>query len=423
MGFGTSLKLWTHDNTGLSISLKSNDVLPDTEYEGVVLHLHTDLMRSEAIPALSVTLYKKGADGKPDLLNPIKPKAASALYGTTVWLVNDETGEITERQLGYSPEEGANMSNDQKNFSQYLVPDGFSGYVLIPYGYFAKSFEASEIIGIRLNYNVSDWYMYSSIYDVGFTQSISNFVRIASLGNYNEVQLVENLYNVEADIFETYKGTEKSLKITVLKDYLMYYMWSMTGLDIKKIIPFDTTVFFGNRSEKGIDKFYSDATDSVYLEIPQEEFPGKIKLTLDVSWDFYDGTHLNLYSYNPSTGAMTDTGATAIVDAGFVSFDFTKGGKYLLAMRSLTPITVDTQENQSSDAPDTVTNTIATHETTGHYETISGNKKYKNVKTMQFIGYETWFIVLIIVAVVFFLAAAAVAAIILIKRKRRRKNA
>ncbi len=424
LGYGTSLRLWTHDNRGLSLSLKSNDVLPDTAYEGVVLHLHTDLMRSDVIPSLNVTLYKKNADGSPDLANPIKPKAASALYGTTVWLVNDETGEVTERPLGYSPEDGAHMDNNQKNYSQYLVPDGFSGYVLIPFSYFSSGFDASEIAGIRINYNVTAWYMYSNIYDVGFTQSISNFVRIASLGNYNDMQLIENRYDVEADIFERYKGAEKSLKITVLKELLMHYMWSMSGLDIQRAIAFDPTISFGNGSTNGVDKFYGDAVDSVYLEIPQKTLPGNMSLTIDVSWDFYDGTYVTLFKYDPLSGKMTSTGKEAIVDSGFVTFNFAEGGKFLLAMRQLTP---HGYEEDEPDAPpqisETITNTTEIQEVTGHYETISGDKKYKTVRIKRFIGYETWFIVLMVVIIALVLAAGALTAFIIIKKKRGKKNA
>lgn len=421
LGFGTSLRLWTHDNKGLSLSLKSNDVLPDTSYEGVVLHLHTDLMRSDAIPSLNVTLYKKKADGTPDLANPIRPKAASALYGTTVWLVNDETGEVTERPLGYSPEQGATMTDSQKHYSQYLVPDGFSGYVLIPFSYFAQSFDASEIAGIRINYGVTAWYMYSNIYDVGFTPSISNFVRIASLGNYSDIQLLEGLYDLEPELFERYTGAEKTIKVTVLKDLLMYYMWSMSGLDIEKAVTFDPAVSFGNGSTMGVDKFYSDAENSVYVELPQQEYPGKMQLTLDVSWDFYDGTYVSLFSFDPISGKMTALGQEQIVDGGFITFDFTKGGKYLLAIKQLTPIVEETQEAKPPQIAHTVTNTTQVEETTGHYETVSGDKKYKTVRTMRFIGYETWFIVLIIVLIIVVLAAA-LTTVIIIKKKRRKNN-
>lgn len=120
---------------------------------------------------------------------------------------------------------------------------------------------------------------------------------------------------------------------------------------------------------------------------------------------------------------MTALGQEQIVDGGFITFDFTKGGKYLLAIKQLTPIVEETQEEaKPPQIAHTVTNTTQVEETTGHYETVSGDKKYKTVRTMRFIGYETWFIVLIIVLIIVVLAAAALTTVIIIKKKRRKNN-
>ena len=165
--------------------------------------------------------------------------------------------------------------------------------------------------------------------------------------------------------------------------------------------------------------------DSVYVEVPQKQFPGKMKLTLDVSWDFYDGTHVTVFEFDPISGKMTSTGKETIVESGFATFELTKGGKYLLAIKQLTPHGAK-EEEEAPTGPilsETITNSTKVEETTGHYETISGNKKYKTVRTMRFIGYEPWFIVLIIIIIALVLAAGTITAIIIIKKKRRKNNA
>lgn len=422
-GFGTSLRLWTHDNLGMSVSIKSNELGDSIDYEGLVLHMHNTETRNSLMPSMTVVLYLKGADGKPDLSNPITVKSATSLYGTTVYLIDDETGEVTEKPLGFSAEQAGSLTETEKNQAQYFMPDAFTGYAVIPFSYFAGDFSAQEIAGIRINYNYTDWYMYSSIFDVGFTPSIANFVRISSLGNYSEVLLYDELYNIDQSVFERYFDTENSLTVSVLKDYLNYYMWRFEGVDIVNKIALNPEIVFMNVNDSGIERLYS-SDSAVYVNIKQNKFPAKAKISLDVSWDFFDGTHVCLYRYDAKSGRLTDMGIKGIVKQGFIELPFTEGGEYVIALERFTPGIAEreVETGTEEDVYDTVTKNNIVEEKNGHYETVQGTKRYKTVKTIHFDGLKTWFIAVIVSGAVVLAAGLTAITVVLIKKRKRSKT-
>lgn len=420
-GFGKCLRLWSHDNTGMSVSIKSNDITDTADYEGLVLHMHNTEHRSTAIPALSVTLYLKGDDGKPDLSNPIKPKGASALWGTTVYLIDDETGEVTEKQLGYSAEDASKLTETEKHYSQFFMPDAFTGYAVIPFSYFSEQFDAHDVAAVRLDYTVTDWYMYSNIYDIGFTPSTENFVRISSLGNYTEVLLYDELYEIGEDVFTKYYDTENTVTINVLKDYLSYYSWFFEGQDIIRRISLNPEIEFTNVSNTEFEKLKSSGMDAVYVNIRQLVLPGKASVSLDVSWDFFDDTSVTLYKFDPQTENLTDTGIKGTVANGIITLPFTEGGHYVVAAPASGGAAEEEQQpevNPGEPVYDTITNTYEVEEKSGHYETIPGTQRYKTVRTTHFDGFKTWFIVLLAAGGVVVAAGITVTVIILVKRKK-----
>lgn len=421
------LRLWPYNNLGMSVTLKADKVSDSVDYKAIAVYIDnrgTNEYNDPNGPYFTLELYPFDSNGEPDMSKPKTVKATDKLWGTKVHLIDDETGIVTEQPLGYSPEDASKLNADQKYYTRFFLPDGFKGWMLIPFDYFGQEINARDIGAVRFNYGYCWWYYMSVIYEVALVPSMSDFLRIAGLPNYEVQYEQDEIEIVDKSVFELYEGTARKINITVNKDYTPFYTWTFEGKSIKKAVDFNPEIKRFEEDESKLSEFYDDYEGTLIYNIAATEFPAEANVKFDVSWDYLDGTKVSLYRYDMSTGKFTELNKQSTVSAGYVSFSFKDGGYY--AISSALPTKLEKFEGSNDEKEDDltdktiITDTITVTDKRGHYETVPGKEKYKTVTKITYDGLATWFIIVLVATGVVLVAGSAVT-VVIIKRRRAKK--
>ena len=418
------LRLWTHDTFGMSVTLKADEVKDHMEYNSIALYIDNEgcpEYTDSNGPYFALELFTHGDDGVLDIKNSITVKPTDQLWGTTVTLVDDTTGIVTEVPLGYSPEEASSLDNNEKYYSQFFLPNGFKGWILVPFDYFNKNFDDHSIGAVRFDYKSSYWYYRTTIYEAALVSSVEDFLRVATLPNYSVDYEEEDIEIIDKSVFELYKDTDRTVRVNVNKDFIPQYFWTFKGDDITKFIDLNPIIKRLDENESNLNKFYNNFEETVIYKIEANDFPGKATISFDVSWDFGEDTKVTLYRYDPATGKFDSLKQTNSPKLGFIGFDFTSGGYYALSSTLPTNESVDTVTKEPDKDKNIITNTQTITENRGHYETIPGKEKYKTVTKITYGSLQTWFIIVLVV-IGLVLVSGVVVTVLLVKKCRRSKN-
>lgn len=417
------LRLWPQDYLGMSVTLKTKQIEDAVPYEGMAIYIDNTgcaAYSDKCGPFFNPIVYLKDKNGNPDLNNPIGRKKSNDLWGVEILLIDKNEGTITQKALGYSPDQETVLDDNQKHYSSFFLPDGFCGWCIIPFSYFGAEFKAQDVAAVTMLYEYLWWDYMSTIYEVGFTPSIRDCLRIAELSDvtfeyeYGETEVIDS------SVFEEYAGYEGTMSIVVNKDYLPFYVWNLNFEDFKNKVSLNPDITRMTPEEAGVNKFYNAFGDTIMYHFAADSFPGKATIMFDVSWDFADATKLYLYRYNPNTGEFIQTDINAYVKGGNISFEFTEGGWYALGtVLPYNEIPYST-ENNTVNVPSTiVVDTTTITQKSGHYETIPGIEKYKTVTTIRAEGFATWFIITLICGGIVLLCGGVTATVLIIKKKKK----
>ena len=137
----------------------------------------------------------------------------------------------------------------------------------------------------------------------------------------------ESKDKIDAAIFEEAKGTDVVITINVNNYGEMAYSWTIVGKDIAKAMAFDPHVNIGDIAEIGLD---SKAPDALYFTVVQEgNLPGKMTLSVDTGWNFFENDSLWLYSVGKNN-SLTKVAEGMIAGVAYSDVQVTAGGSYVL---------------------------------------------------------------------------------------------
>lgn len=158
---------------------------------------------------------------------------------------------------------------------------------------------------------------------------------------------------VAASVFEGMKGKNGNVVIRVSENGELLYTWTFSGTDITDAVAFNPEIEMLGLEDIGLEE---TAADAVYFKTAQTgKFPGKAKLALDTSFNFFENEDLWLYQVGTS-GKLTLLADGLISGVSTSTIELAGAGSYLLnnaALEAEGPEEETPSTPGGGDVPDT----------------------------------------------------------------------
>ncbi len=151
---------------------------------------------------------------------------------------------------------------------------------------------------------------------------------------------------IAKSLFEANKGLNVDITINVQEYGATAYTWKINGMDITDPMDFDPVIVFEDLASIGLDE---KAPDALYFTVQNgDKLPGKMELTLDTSWNFFEGNPL--FFYNVKDGALTLESDEYVSGTAVTTVTMTAGGSWLLNNEAIEGAAADNGGNGSGNS-------------------------------------------------------------------------